>query len=34
MMLVSGQLDRQMKDILDRHNRALESLQLNHKVKK
>lgn len=34
IMLVSGQLDQQMKEILDRNNKALESLQLNHKAKK
>lgn len=34
MTVVSGQLDQQMKEILDRHNRALESPQLNkHKAK-
>ncbi|KAG7226345.1 hypothetical protein INR49_013756 [Caranx melampygus] len=33
MMLVSGQLDQQMKEIADQHNRALASPQPNHRPK-
>nr|XP_046233005.1 coiled-coil domain-containing protein 189 isoform X2 [Scatophagus argus] len=33
MMFMSGQLDQQMKEITDQHNRALESPQLHNKAK-
>lgn len=33
MMLVSGQLDQQMKEIAGQHNRALASPQPNHRPK-
>ncbi|XP_010734553.1 cilia- and flagella-associated protein 119 isoform X1 [Larimichthys crocea] len=34
MLLVSGQLDQQMKEIVDQHSRVLKSPPLNHKAKK
>lgn len=34
MVLVSGQLDQQIKEIVNQHYRATDSPQLNHKTKK
>ncbi|KAM7381829.1 hypothetical protein PAMA_012609 [Pampus argenteus] len=34
MMLVSGQLDKRVKEIADQHSSALDSLQPNYKAKK